>query len=170
MISADFSAACAGEISPGNETLLCCTAAAFTSAGIPDDFVVLCQLIAPCRPSMQFLTISSQLSHSLPSHGRSPFHSWLQIVVSSFPCSSISTRDLNPIYNVPMLGTHKPAHPTAGKVLLRIRAFLSAVDGLYRSLEITICQSSTVNTADRISMPQRVCPGHKQIALHAEAP
>jgi hypothetical protein len=29
------------------------------------------------------------------------------MVVSSFSCSGISTRDLNPIYNVPMLGTHK---------------------------------------------------------------
>ena len=30
------------------------------------------------------------------------------MVVSSFSCSGISTGDLNPIYNVPMLGTHKP--------------------------------------------------------------
>ncbi len=29
-----------------------------------------------------------------------------------------SYRGLNPIYNVPMLGTHKEAHPTAGNVLL----------------------------------------------------
>jgi hypothetical protein len=29
------------------------------------------------------------------------------MVVSSFSCSGISTGDLNPIYNVPMLGTHK---------------------------------------------------------------
>jgi hypothetical protein len=29
----------------------------------------------------------------------------------------IPTRDLNPIYNVPMLGTHKSAHPTAGTLL-----------------------------------------------------
>jgi hypothetical protein len=32
--------------------------------------------------------------------------------------SGISTRDLNPIYSVPMLGTHKTLHPTAGNVLL----------------------------------------------------
>jgi hypothetical protein len=30
----------------------------------------------------------------------------------------IPTRDLNPIYNVPMLGTHKPAHPTAVMLLI----------------------------------------------------
>ena len=30
------------------------------------------------------------------------------MVVSSFTCSGIPTGDLNPIYNVPMLGTHKP--------------------------------------------------------------
>jgi hypothetical protein len=29
------------------------------------------------------------------------------MVVSSFSCSGISTGDLNPVYNVPMLGTHK---------------------------------------------------------------
>jgi hypothetical protein len=110
MTSADFSGADARKISPGNDTLLCRTAAAFTSTGIPDDFVVLCQLIAPCRPSMQFLSISSQRSPSLPSRGRSPFHSWPQIVVSSFSCSGIPTGDLNPIYNVPMLGTHKTRH------------------------------------------------------------
>lgn len=114
MASADFPPPDSGGISPGNGTLLRCTAAAFTSTGIPGDFAVLCQLIAPCRPSMRFLSISSQLSPSLPSPGRSPFPSWLQMVVSSFSCSGISTGDLNPIYNVPMLGTHKPAHPTAG--------------------------------------------------------
>ena len=78
----------------------------------------MCPLIAPCRPSMQFLSISSQFSHSLPSPDRLPFPSWPLIVVCSFSCSGIPTGDLNPIYNVPMLGTHKPAHPTAGNVLL----------------------------------------------------
>jgi hypothetical protein len=34
------------------------------------------------------------------------------MVVSSFSCSGISTGDLNPIYNVPMLGTHKPRRAT----------------------------------------------------------
>jgi hypothetical protein len=38
------------------------------------------------------------------------------MVVSSFSCSGISTGDFNPIYNVPMLGTHKSVHPTAGNV------------------------------------------------------
>jgi hypothetical protein len=51
----------------------------------------------------------------LPRDGR-PRPSWLQMVVCSFSCSGISTRDLNPIYNVPMLGTHKTLHPTAGKL------------------------------------------------------
>jgi hypothetical protein len=34
------------------------------------------------------------------------------MVVSSFSCSGISTGDFNPIYNVPMLGTHKAHHAT----------------------------------------------------------
>ena len=70
-------------------------------------FGVLCHLDAPCRPSMRFLSIGSRFSPSLPSPSRSPFPSWLQMVVSSFSCSGISTGDLNPVYNVPMLGTHK---------------------------------------------------------------
>jgi hypothetical protein len=128
------------------------TATAFTSTGIPADFAVLCQLIAPCRRcrvlphppfgqplragglaplgSMRFLSISSRLSPSVadrlrghpsgspsglavslrsaPSPGWLPFPGWLQMVVSSFSCSGIPTGDFNPIYNVPMLGTHKP--------------------------------------------------------------
>jgi len=44
------------------------------------------------------------------------------MVVSSFSCSGIPTGDFNPIYNVPMLGTHKlvQAEPTnaAAKDLL----------------------------------------------------
>ena len=39
------------------------------------------------------------------------------MVVSSFSCSGISTGDLNPIYNVPMLGTHKALLSTAGAVV-----------------------------------------------------
>ena len=116
--SADFSRADAHEISPGNCTLLHRTAAEFTSTGIPVVFGVLCHLDAPCRPSIRFLSISSRFSHSLPSPRRSPFASWLLIVVFSFSCSGISTGDLNPIYNVPMLGTHKSAHPTAGDALI----------------------------------------------------
>jgi hypothetical protein len=107
MTSADFSRTDAREISPGNCTLLHRTAAGFTSTGIPVVFGVLCPLDAPCRPSIRFLSISSRFSPSLPSSGWSPFPSWLQMVVSSFSCSGISTGDLNPVYNVPMLGTHK---------------------------------------------------------------
>ena len=51
-------------------------------------------------------------SPSLPSPGWSPFPSWLQMVVSSFSCSGISTGDLNPVYNVLMLGTHNSRHAT----------------------------------------------------------
>jgi hypothetical protein len=71
MASADFSRAETREISPGNCTLLCCTAAAFTSTGIPDAFGVLCHLDAPCRsrPRAGFLFISSQFSPG-PAHGR----------------------------------------------------------------------------------------------------
>lgn len=75
MASADFSSARAGEISPGKGTMLPCTTAAFTSTGKPDDFAVLCQLVVPCRPSMRFLFIGSQVSPRLPSHGWSPFRS-----------------------------------------------------------------------------------------------
>ena len=96
MASADFSAACAGEISPGNCTMLPCTTAAFTSTGKPDDFAVLCQLVVPCRPSMRFLFISLQVSPSLPSHGRSPFRSWLQMVVSFIFMFWFSYRGLAP--------------------------------------------------------------------------
>ena len=49
---------------------------------------------------------------SAPSPRRLPFASWLQMVVSSFSCSGISTGDFNPIYNVPMQGTHKAEEPT----------------------------------------------------------
>lgn len=112
--------------SSGNDTLLCCTTATFTSAGIPlvgkgnsAARSVETLPVPPYRHTSAFpletaallfvgcLFIGSQLSPSLPSHGRSPFHSWLQIVVSSFSWLGISTGDLNPIYNVPMLGTHK---------------------------------------------------------------
>ena len=118
MTSADFSGADAREISPGNCTLLHRTAAEFTSTGIPVAFGVLCHLDAPCRPSIRFLSISSRFSHSLPSRGRSPFRAWPLVVVSSFSCSGIPTRDLNPIYNVPMLGTHKPLVASGDNALL----------------------------------------------------
>jgi hypothetical protein len=40
------------------------------------------------------------------------------MVVSFIFMSGFPTGDLHPIYIVPMLGTHKTAHPTAGNVLL----------------------------------------------------
>ena len=107
MASADFWPDRSRQISPGKGTMLPCTTTAFTSTGKPDDFAVLCQLVVPYRPFMRFLSIGSQVSPSLPSPGRSPFPSWLQMVVSSFSCSGIPTGDFNPIYNVPMLGTHR---------------------------------------------------------------
>ena len=113
MTSADFPPPESGGISPGNCTLLRRTAAEFTSTGIPVAFGVLCHLDAPCRPCIRFLSISSRLSPSLPSPRRLPFASWLQMVVSSLSCSGIPTGDFNPIYNVPMLGTHKPVDATA---------------------------------------------------------
>jgi len=87
--------------SPGKSTVLPCTTAAFTSTGKPDDFAVLCQLVVPYRRcphdwrfsqagclaplgSMRFLSIGSQVSPSLPSPSRSPFSSWLQMVVAHF--------------------------------------------------------------------------------------
>ena len=86
MASADFWPDRSRQISPGKGTMLPCTTTAFTSTGKPDDFAVLCQLVVPYRPSMRFLSIGSQVSPSLPSPGRSPFPSWLQMVVSSFSC------------------------------------------------------------------------------------
>jgi hypothetical protein len=96
MASADFSLARAGEISPGKGTMLPCATTAFTSTGKPDDFAVLCQLVVPCRPFMRFLSIGSQVSPSLPSHGRSPFRSWLQMVVSFIFMFWFSYRGLAP--------------------------------------------------------------------------
>ena len=81
MASADFPRHFLRGISPGKNALLRRATAAFTSTGKPVDFAVWCQLIAPCRPSMRFLFIGSQLSHSLPPPGRSPFRSWLLVVV-----------------------------------------------------------------------------------------
>ena len=49
MASADFCTGFPAQISPGKSTLLPCTAAAFTSTGIPDAFGVLCHLDAPRR-------------------------------------------------------------------------------------------------------------------------
>ena len=86
MASADSCPDRSRQASPGKSVMLPCATTAFTSTGKPDDFAVLCQLVVPYRPSMRFLSIGSQVSPSLPSHGRSPFRSWLQMVVSSFSC------------------------------------------------------------------------------------
>ena len=86
MASADSCPDRSRQVSPGKSAMLPCATTAFTSTGKPDDFAVLCQLVVPYRPSMRFLSIGSQVSPSLPSHGRSPFRSWLQMVVSSFSC------------------------------------------------------------------------------------
>ena len=110
-----------GEVGSGNGTLLHRTAAGFTFTGIPEDFAVLCQLIAPCRRcphryagglsplrsgSLRFLSIRSRFSHSVaciaslasrlrcataPSRGRPPFRAWPLVVVSSFSCVLRST-------------------------------------------------------------------------------
>ena len=58
-------------------------------------------------------------SHSLPSRGRSPFRAWPLVVVSFIFMFWYSYKGLNPIYNVPMLGTHKAwmATPTSPFVL-----------------------------------------------------
>ena len=122
MTSADFSRADAREISPGNCTLLHRTAAEFTSTGIPIVFGVLCPLDAPCRPSIRFLSISSRFSHSLPSPERSPAPELASGSGFFIFMSGISTRDLNPIYNVPMLGTHKIVVATAGNVARSLRS------------------------------------------------
>jgi hypothetical protein len=54
------------------------------------------------------------------------------MVVSSFSCSGISTGDLNPIYNVPMLGTHKglqaTRHPAEFKMIFRIEFAERAIE------------------------------------------
>ncbi|MFT5491977.1 MAG: hypothetical protein ACI8V5_002342 [Limisphaerales bacterium] len=81
--------------------MLPCTTAAFTSTGKPDDFAVLCQLVVPCRPSMRFLSIGSQVSPSLPSPSRSPFPSWLQMVVSSFSCPAFLQGTCTPFTSRP---------------------------------------------------------------------
>jgi hypothetical protein len=57
------------------------------------------------------------------------------VVVSSFSCFGISTGDLNPVYNVPMLGTHKPLVASGDNVLLFDPSFLSAA-----ATAITLCQ------------------------------
>jgi len=98
------------EASPGKNTMLPCTTAAFTSVCEPNDFAVLCQLITTRRPFMRFLFISSQISHSLPSHPTSRLRSWPLVIVLSFYLLVLTIVDLHHFYIVPMLGTHKACH------------------------------------------------------------
>ena len=98
------------EISPGKGAVLPRTVAAFTSTTEPVGFAVLCQLAPSCRPCMRFLFINSRVSPSLPSHGRSPFRSWLRLM---FYLYGSYTGDLNPFWTAPMLGAHKQMHRTA---------------------------------------------------------
>ncbi len=81
------------EISPGKGAVLPRTVAAFTSTTEPVGFAVLCQLAPSCRPCMRFLFINSRVSPSLPSHGRSPFRSWLRLM---FYLYGSYRGDLNP--------------------------------------------------------------------------
>jgi len=97
MASADFPRHFLRGISPGKNALLPCATAAFTSTAKPEDFAVWCQLVPPCRPSMRFLSISSQVSPSLPPPGRLPFQSWLQVVVVALLYDAwFSNRGLSP--------------------------------------------------------------------------
>ena len=110
MASADFPGHFLPGISPDKDVLLPGTTAAFTSVDEPTGFAVLCQLAAPRRPSMRFLSVGPPVSHSLPPHGWLPFRSWLLVVVSHVSMSGSPTGDLHPIYNTPM-GVHKWMHP-----------------------------------------------------------
>ncbi len=49
-------------------------------------------------------TVKWMRSHSLPLRGRSPFRTWPLVAVFACSCSGISTGDLDPGYNVPILG------------------------------------------------------------------
>ena len=95
------------EISPGKGAVLPRTVAAFTSTTEPVGFAVLCQLAPSCRPCMRFLFINSRVSPSLPSHGRSPFRSWLRLM---FYLYGSYTGDLNPFWTASMLGAHNRMH------------------------------------------------------------
>ena len=123
MASADFPGHFLPGISPDKSALLPRTTAAFTSVTEPTGFAVLCQLATPRRPSMRFLSVGPPVSPSLPPHGRLPFRSWLQVVVSHVAMSGSPTGDLHPSCNEPMLGVHNLLQPTPRTPRLR-----SAVD------------------------------------------
>jgi hypothetical protein len=65
------------------------------------DFAVWCQLIPRVGLAMRFLFIGLSVSPSLPPPGRSPFRSWLQVVVSSFSCSVLLQGTFTPFATRP---------------------------------------------------------------------
>jgi hypothetical protein len=148
MASADFCPDRSRQISPGKNAKLPCTTAAFTSTGKPDDFAVLCQLVVPCRPSMRFLSIGSQVSPSLPSPSRSPFPSWLQMVVSSFSCLAFLQATCTPFTSRPCWAhTRSPERAAAP---LRSSRVVGFGDALWLS------RVTGVITAGRLSLSSDV--------------
>ena len=113
MASADSCPDRSRQVSPGKNVMLPCATTAFTSTGKPDDFAVLCQLVVPCRPSMRFLSIGSRVSPSLPSPSRSPFPSWLQMVVSSFSCLVFLQGTCTPFTSRPCWAHTRGRRPTS---------------------------------------------------------
>ena len=56
---------------------------------------------------MRFLSIGPPVSAILPPTGRLPFRRWIRVVVvTHIHVLVLSTGDLHPIYNAPMLGAH----------------------------------------------------------------
>ena len=68
------------------------------------------------------------------------------MVVSSFSYTGISTRDLNPIYNVPMLGTHKSVVATADNAAssLRLGRLNSAVPHFKRWVKNQLAKTHVI--------------------------
>jgi len=111
---------------------------------------VLCHLFPPGRPRMSFLFIVWQFSHSLPFHGRSPFRSWPLVVIFIANCLSwfsifiLFTRDLNPFWFSPMLGTHKSALGNPLPALSRSRRVATNLNLNRRGAPGSGCQASTL--------------------------
>ncbi|CAA6697795.1 Unannotated [Lentimonas sp. CC19] len=93
------------EASRGKPSMLPCATAVFTSVDEPIGFAVWSQLPSPRRPSIRFLFISSQVSHSLPSHPASRLRTWPLVIVLSFYDLVLTIADFNHIYIERMLGT-----------------------------------------------------------------